>query len=737
MDTLIAIEIESNVYNVYKHVLSKNSGYFKAILEDENDDILKIQCLDIKDKNIWMLFLKMIHQNKSFIDENIKTDYLTLYTMSNYFCFNKFNQDLQLLTEKITKSNIKINNKLFNNDDNARDLVIDYSDLSLSNDESNNESDNNESDEEKEELPMYHIPEDNDEYNSDISKYFTNKTYNSILLLTITKYLFDNGKIDELINIFKTNIEIDTDNLLNFYNVAKDNLDIEEFSLLSNIISTCLNFKEENDNLLLHDIFKYKHNYVDRKPKQISPFIKYKQGEPTTVKTLDIFKENLIKFTFGIINEDFIWNNIVLSGGAILHCLTPKPNKYSNSDVDLWIYGKTEEERQEKFTNILKYFDKYETFYGINHNVITIIIRNIKRNFQVILTNYETKYKVIEEFDMTHIQSVYDGENVLGTTDFILSLKTQITKIINKDNIKPYRVAKAYNLGYSFNNDDVEDYYTIYEKHKENILCKKNKYLYINDEPEDRISYLMRKLLGSKLVCSTLKELHDNFVYNAKFTIMDYDLLNEYFTNIDENTIEDVSFKNTFIEKFRNTKVNPFTRTLRLHLKNVYFPVGELYSNPEPERSNTRRILANLNTTSVETIKFFEKLNDMAIKNLLDNKDNYLNKKRRYSSNHMKRVIEEFRFYKKESCYNRNGEMEIPPYITKHFTDGYTDQFLKIKLKCYEDCEIVDKYGDKIKHIPKHSAGNVNITIEELCLYDNRQAYMTIKTNKIQITKIL
>ena len=90
-------------------------------------------------------------------------------------------------------------------------------------------------------------------------------------------------------------------------------------------------------------------------------------GSPAVVQSLKEFKRNFNVFSESSLIE-LDWANVVASGSSVVNCLLPVPKKYSAtkrglrefyhekfspaSDVDLFLYGLTEEEAVEKIKEI-------------------------------------------------------------------------------------------------------------------------------------------------------------------------------------------------------------------------------------------------------------------------------------------------------------------------------------------------------------------------------------------------
>lgn len=90
-------------------------------------------------------------------------------------------------------------------------------------------------------------------------------------------------------------------------------------------------------------------------------------GSPAVVNSIKEFQRNFNVFTeFSLVGLD--WNNVVAAGSSVVNCLLPVPEQYNvskrtlreffhekfcpASDVDLFLYGLTEEEAIEKIHHV-------------------------------------------------------------------------------------------------------------------------------------------------------------------------------------------------------------------------------------------------------------------------------------------------------------------------------------------------------------------------------------------------
>ena len=89
--------------------------------------------------------------------------------------------------------------------------------------------------------------------------------------------------------------------------------------------------------------------------------------------------------------EGMDWSNVFCAGGAVLACLVPQQQQggvFRGSDIDLWIYGLTEDEQaNEKVKHI--------------HSVIS---RNSSSRGQVVRTN--RAITILGDFPYRHVQII-------------------------------------------------------------------------------------------------------------------------------------------------------------------------------------------------------------------------------------------------------------------------------------------------------------------------------------------
>ncbi|AYV80726.1 MAG: hypothetical protein Harvfovirus5_30 [Harvfovirus sp.] len=202
------------------------------------------------------------------------------------------------------------------------------------------------------------------------------------------------------------------------------------------------------------------------------------------MNSLNNFSESIEKFNHisnNIFLKDFKWDNIIIAGGAILDSVHKKTLN-EDTDVDIWIYG-AKEQRKQAIIYLLNYLrSKMEGYYSHKGSVIYFFPINIPRCFQIIQTNYVTKYELLDYFDYSCCKILYDGDRLLCTKNFINSIKTKVIHRSPFQNFAPQRLNKMLSKGFTYMLTPEEK--TIYDLHIESI-DRKPHYLTKSDNTEN------------------------------------------------------------------------------------------------------------------------------------------------------------------------------------------------------------------------------------------------------------
>ena len=168
---------------------------------------------------------------------------------------------------------------------------------------------------------------------------------------------------------------------------------------------------------------------------------------PAIVPTISQFQSNFNVFSEGAL-VDMDWKNVIAVGSAVVTCLLPAPKEYAGlkrklrqyyheeiapaSDVDLFLYGLSEEQAIEKIKQIeSKIRDTVytETTAIRTKNTITIVSQYPTRHVQIVLRIYKSIAEVLTGLDLDCSCAAYDGHQVYATPRALATYITQINRI--------------------------------------------------------------------------------------------------------------------------------------------------------------------------------------------------------------------------------------------------------------------------------------------------------------------
>ncbi|TPX15381.1 uncharacterized protein E0L32_004361 [Thyridium curvatum] len=170
-------------------------------------------------------------------------------------------------------------------------------------------------------------------------------------------------------------------------------------------------------------------------------------GSPATVGSLQDFRRNFNVFCESSMAE-MNWDNVVVAGSAVVNCLLPVPDEFSGSkrslreyyhekfcpasDVDLFLYGLSEEEAVEKIKQIescIRDSILTETTTVRTKHAITICSQYPTRHIQIVLRIYKSISEILTGFDIDCSGAAYDGKQVYCTPRALQAYMTQLNQI--------------------------------------------------------------------------------------------------------------------------------------------------------------------------------------------------------------------------------------------------------------------------------------------------------------------
>jgi ankyrin repeat protein len=179
----------------------------------------------------------------------------------------------------------------------------------------------------------------------------------------------------------------------------------------------------------------------------LDPAERRPNGSPAIVQSLKEFQRNFSVFSESSLS-DLDWRNVVVAGSAVTTALLPVPEKWAGSkralreyyheniapasDVDLFLYGLTEEEGIEKIKQIetnIKDSILHETTTIRTKNAITIASQHPTRHVQIVLRLYDSISQIITGFDVDCACAAYDGNQVYASPRALTAFATQTNTI--------------------------------------------------------------------------------------------------------------------------------------------------------------------------------------------------------------------------------------------------------------------------------------------------------------------
>lgn len=170
-------------------------------------------------------------------------------------------------------------------------------------------------------------------------------------------------------------------------------------------------------------------------------------GAPAIVQSIKEFQTNFQLFSESAL-VDMDWSNVVVAGSAVVTSLLPVPAEHNTSkralreyyhqklapasDVDLFLYGLTEEEAVEKIKQIeqrIRDSILTETTTIRTKNAITIASQYPTRHVQIVLRIYRSISEILTGFDVDCSCAAYDGEQVYASPRAVAAYMTQVNTI--------------------------------------------------------------------------------------------------------------------------------------------------------------------------------------------------------------------------------------------------------------------------------------------------------------------
>lgn len=315
----------------------------------------------------------------------------------------------------------------------------------------------------------------------------------------------DNNSIDEFyenIYLYNPNIVKNTklthENFLKLYH--NPTIDVNELLLLaSNDVDTS-NLIDFNEIVPLSRSLKFNNKYGDSK---------YFDNGEKIIPSNNLLSDMFQSFTEGMLNKlDFVNKNYAIAGGCISCILNPKIKFAKYSDIDIYVWGSSQEERVATINEVLSLLPEEKIIFQ-NNNIVNVFVRHYTRNIQIIDSGVDSLKSILSHFDNNVSQMAYTGTFVC-TISALHALMYQVATFSVSDPLLS-RHYKQHKRGFKIKyNNDIIPYITT-DHTKEIIQQTKNKYLFITNEPIQRVKYLVRKIYGCHYIYVT--DIIDNYSF--------------------------------------------------------------------------------------------------------------------------------------------------------------------------------------------------------------------------------
>ncbi|KAG8887163.1 hypothetical protein FRB98_000419 [Tulasnella sp. 332] len=173
-------------------------------------------------------------------------------------------------------------------------------------------------------------------------------------------------------------------------------------------------------------------------------------GELAMAPTFEDFKTRWAIFSEGSLSQLIDWTRVVAVGGSVLACLAPLSNRvatqgpkrairkyyhseaYPASDIDLFLYGMTPEQAEEKCKAIFSAVRDsvpWEVTTVMTKNALSIHSQYPYRSIQIVLRLYQSPAEILAGFDVDSACVAFDGQRILAAPRAVMSLIMQSNQV--------------------------------------------------------------------------------------------------------------------------------------------------------------------------------------------------------------------------------------------------------------------------------------------------------------------
>ncbi|THH16522.1 hypothetical protein EW146_g4129 [Bondarzewia mesenterica] len=171
-----------------------------------------------------------------------------------------------------------------------------------------------------------------------------------------------------------------------------------------------------------------------------------KEGSPSIVASIADFKEAWAVFTECTLSRLADWNNVIAAGSCVLACLSPVLDEavhvgsktwfhdisYRSTDVELFLWGLTPEEAQNKIIAIYKAVKstvKSDAICIRTKNFVSIHLNYPRRCIRFPLRLFSSPAEILASFSVDSTCCAYDGNRVWASPRAIIAIMRQCNTV--------------------------------------------------------------------------------------------------------------------------------------------------------------------------------------------------------------------------------------------------------------------------------------------------------------------
>ena len=181
-----------------------------------------------------------------------------------------------------------------------------------------------------------------------------------------------------------------------------------------------------------------------------APMIAVNAMRETPHETCDVFTfgMRLAELSCGYITSKFDWDGVVIAG-QLVHAMTGVNFASSEKILQLYVYGQRETITA-TMARLLEWLNRAGNMVLVAQTqaAITIIDPHDRITIQITATPFTSAQQIAEMFDMTHNQIAFNGREIITSSAYTASIRTNITHVASAV-IDAWHLAAAHYAGFA------------------------------------------------------------------------------------------------------------------------------------------------------------------------------------------------------------------------------------------------------------------------------------------------